>query len=228
MVHVLTSFSMEQPSHHEGRFDLSRIELTYLGAMYIACGNWEGLDNSEESARDFLLNVIGALKSHGYNTIRAIVWIMQNTLMAQRKSHFLTIQKEPPYMRFTFRNLLLLDEAWSSGRDQAFHSEWDEIFASGWKDAVPPHELIRITGGPGDSEDTAFIVHAPDAETRICAQYWYLYYTYGRMYKDWQPGVQGLTFPDEKGREFDVMNVRLPEGREEKIFFIRHPKACIV
>ena len=200
----------------------------YLGAMYIASGNWEGLDNSEESAKDFLLRVISRLNTHGYNTIRDVVWMMQNILMAQRKNHFLAIQKEPPFMRFTFRNLLLLDEAWSSGKDQTFHAKWNEIFAPGWKDAVPPHQLIRLTGGPGDSADTAIIVHAPDAETRICAEYWHLYYTYGRMYKDWQPRIQGLTVPDEQGREFDVINIRLPEGSEEKIFFVRHPKAGIV
>ena len=210
------------------RFELRQGELPYLGAMYIASGNWEGLDNSEDDARDFLLHVIAGLKKHGYYTIRDIVWIMQNTLMAQRKSGFYTIQKEPPFMRFTFNNMVSLDEAWASGRDEGFLAKWNQIFAPGWKDVFPFHEIVRLTGGPGDSADTAFTVHAQDYETRICAEYWYLYYTYGRMYKDWQPRSQKLTVPDELGRQFDVIDLRLPNSDERTVFFVRDPKATIV
>lgn len=210
------------------RFELRQGELPYLGAMYIASGNWEGLDNLEEVARDFLLRIISGLKKHGYYTIRDIVWIMQNTLMAQRKSHFYTIQKQPPFMRFTFNNMVLLDEAWVSGGGEGFSAKWNQIFAPGWRDLASLHDIVRLTGGPGDSADTAFTVHAPDYETRVCAEYWYLYYTYGRMYKDWQPRIQRLTSPDELGRQFDVIDLRLPDGGERTVFFLLRPQAAVM
>lgn len=216
---------MDDANETEIRFDLNEGELLYLIAMHVAAGWWEDFGNSEERAKSFLMSMIKVLKAHGPEAIRDLVWTMQNTLMAQRKDDFQTIQMQPPFIPCVRNHLEILDEWWVSDGEQGFNEMWDMVFRSGWRAEVVPHEIIRLSGGRGDSAETALRVHAPDAETRICAQYWYLHYTYGRRNEDWKLGIQGLTVPDERGREFDVMNVILPDGEENKFYFIRDPKA---
>lgn len=216
-------FLMNETKQAEAR-SLREAEVWFFGAMQIAAGDWQGLKDSEESAQLFMMVVLESLKKQG-KTIRSTVWMMQNLLMAMRKSDFETIQLGPPFLPCVRNHMESLSEALDLGGEHGFKKMWKVVFRPGWQEEAPRHQIIRLSGGPGDSADTAIRVHAPDGETRICAQYWYLYYTYGRKEQSWRPGVQGITFPDEQGREFDVMNVRLPDGEEKKFYFIRDPKA---
>ena len=219
------TFLMTEMKQLGARFELREGELLYLAGMNVAAGNWELFGNSEQEARTFLMSMIAILKNHGPDEIRNLVWKMQNILMAQRDGDFLSIQTNAPFIPCVRNHMETLDECWVAGGEAGFLEMWDIAFRPGWREKVVPHEIIRLSGGPGESGDTAFRVYAPDGETRICAQYWYLCYNYGRIHKDWKPGVQGLTFPDEQGREFDVMNVILPDGEERKFYFVRDPKA---
>src|SRR5215472_11627988 len=210
---------MIEGSMLEARFNLRGGEVIHYFVTHIGSGNWTAIEMSEQVAQYFLLKFIRNMKTHGYFAVREVVWMMQNLLMAQRARDFVMVQKDAPFSPVILNNLVQLDEAWVSGGDDAFLAKWGEIFHPRWREALPKHELIRMTGGPGDCPDTAFWVHAPDAETRICAEYWYLYYTYGRMYKDWETSSQCLTPADELGREFDVIVIRLPNGDEKPVFF---------
>ena len=161
-----------------------------------------------------MLTFIGGCdsKNHSTKAIKSLFTGMQNTLMAHRKDPFERIQQEPFFWPSVFRNMIELDAGWVAGGDDGFLAEWRRIFAPGWKTRLPGPRLITITAGDGNSPETAFVINAPDVETRIAAEYWYLYYTYGR---DWELETQWLV------GQCDVVKIILSGGVSKTVFFNR-------
>ena len=222
--------SMNEPRLRPGfpRFSLTPSEMIYLMVAGMACGRWGTADAPRKEGKSGLLQFLRVLHDHGYEVMRDIVQGMQHMLMARRGGSFLEIQEEPPFSPPALSNLVALDRAWMAGGDEAYAAEWERLFSPGWEKRAPAQPFVRLSGGPGDCEETAYIVHAPDRETRTCAQYWLLNYTYGRMDEAWVAEKQYLTAPDESGRSFDVMQVRLPGGELKMFYFDRDPMPALV
>lgn len=197
------------------RFNLDRSETVCLLVTFFVSGRWAQVGASEEQAREWVLKFVHSLNKHDSTTIGAVFLTMQNTLMAHRKDTFGRIQQEPPFSAFGLENMIQLDRAWVAGGNDGFRSEWRRIFAPGWNTRVPASRVITIRGGPGDSTKTAYIVDAPTTQSRVNAEYWYLYYTYGRRGRDWEAEIQYLT------DGHDVLRIRLSDGTTKEIFFDR-------
>ena len=186
-----------------------------LMATAAADGRWDWLGLSEDQACDWLMTFTHGLKGEPNKAVKSIWLITCNTLMAHRKSSFETIQLEPPFSLFGLRNMKQLAVSYRVGSAGAFKSTWAEIFGLGWKERKPKHAVVTIAGGPGDSPGTAVLIRGGDSETRVNAEYWYLYYLYGRT---WKCGTQMLTTPDEHGRRFDKLQIQFLNG-ERWIYF---------
>lgn len=196
------------------RFTLSELEMTYVLFSYLVSGDWQDMGVSEEQAREWILKFIRLAKNHGTKAVKGLFIGMQNTLMAHRKDSFEKIQREPFFSPFARSNAIELDTAWTDGGDSGFRIEWNRIFAPGWKTTRTRRSPVLIAGGPGHSRESCLVVvNAPDAETRVSAEYWYLYYTWGR---DWTMGAQAAF------EHYDVIDLAFADGSEVRVFFGRH------
>ena len=194
------------------RFELSKEEMVCILFSFCVSGKWDEMNLSEKEAQEWLLNFIRGLQDHTGKAVKSIFGIMQNTLMAHRKDSFDQIQQEPFFWPSALRNSMHLDAAFVAAGDDGFRVEWKKIFSPGWKTRSPAPRLIAITGGSGNSAETALVINAPEVETRVAAEYWYLYYTYGR---GWSVEVQKLI------GQCDVLQIVFPDGRKKTVFFDR-------
>src|SRR5271157_1324365 len=103
------------------RFELSKVETTYIFASFLLSGRWEDLSVSEEEAREWVWQFVGGMNDHGSKVVKGLFVAMRNTLMAHRKDSFVRIQQEPFFSAFSLRNTMQLDAAWTAAGDDGFH-----------------------------------------------------------------------------------------------------------
>jgi hypothetical protein len=72
-----------------------------------------------------------------------------------------------------------------------------------------------LSGGPGDSEETAFRICAPSGPVRASAEYW-LTRAYLRKRED---GIHATLDPDVSGRRFSMHEYTDMSGIEKRVFF---------
>lgn len=198
---------------------LSDTELAWLIAWNAAAGAWDRIGLSTDEAKQALLHFMRCMLVNG-DGLKAVkesrIWLRQS-LMALRRESFEAIQSEAPFNRDTLLNFEALARAWQEAGEQGVTQKWNEIFAPGWQERRHSHAAVRVVGGPGDSEERALeVVGAPDRETRIAAEYWYLYYTYGRNWK----GLMHATVNAEKGdRHFSMHEICILPDRRKRIYF---------
>ena len=88
--------------------------------------------------------------------------------------------------------------------------------------SVPPLEAAAdaayCTGGPGDSPDTAVIVHATSTEKGTPAEYAYVEAQCGKPGTDWMLETQSQS--SHEGKEYDVLQVKsLKDGSSRTFWF---------
>jgi hypothetical protein len=180
---------------------------------FFVSGRWEEMAGIEEDAREFALEVTQALKHHDKQTVRALFGRTKQALMSNHgKWSFERVQQEPAFSEFGLQNMIRLVQAWKAAGDAGFRQEWNRTFTAGWQRNAPAHRVVTIRGGPGDSAETAFVLDAPDVETRVAAEHWYLYYTYGEA---WQLELQKLI------GQHDVLRLSFPDSASKDVFFDR-------
>ena len=104
--------------------------------------------------------------------------------MASRSGTFEETQQQSPFSRAAQRNMDTLLHAWVNEGETGFARVWAEVFAPGWETARSAEDPIRVVGDTGDCEERALEVRgAPDSETRVAAEWWYLFHTLGRSWK---------------------------------------------
>jgi len=207
-----------------GRFPAANRNMeVLLSAMYAADGRWAELEQSADTARAQVLasfRLADLPKQPVENSVRRIWREVQTFLMAQHNGTFEEIEKLPPFSRFAQANLRRLAAVYAMSGEEGVASEWPQIFKPGWEANRPPAAVPILTGGPGDSRETAVrITNAVDDAEGILTEYNYVAYLLGRPNKEWRRGKQSLTHKDEKGRQFDVLEIDLTAGGQRTLYF---------
>lgn len=101
--------------------------------------------------------------------------------------------------------------------DEGFAREWSHSFPPGWKADRIAKSPVHIVVDTGDCEDRALkVVGAPDRETRVAAEWWYLYYTLGRS---WEHGMHLTAFGAKEDAHFSVHRIRVFPDTRREIYF---------
>jgi hypothetical protein len=187
-----------------------------LAVWFVAAGRWAEAGLSETEGRDLVCHFFNCLRSAPEDSLRVSYASLQNTLMAMQKGTFESIQSEPPFSRFGRRGMKAFIRAWLEGGEAEFKRRWEEVFCPGWRQAQQDR-AIRIVGGQGGTPDTAIQVVTDYSDDKIFAEYWHLYYQYG---KSWRCEMQMSTMPDSGGRRYDVLHLRFHDGQERRLYFV--------
>jgi hypothetical protein len=203
------------PEEHFPRFTLEDTEHVCVIATYVAAGRSEEINLLPDQRQPWFLSFAQSLSGDVEEAVNAIFSMLQHVLMAQHRHDFTTVQLEPAFSPFARANAVALAKAAMLGKSD-LDAEWRRTFAPGWEERVPEQLLTTYSGGPGDSPSTALTILAPDLTTAIHAEYWYLFYVFGR---NWQLGDEHRTTPNEEGRVFDQLELIFPDGARLWTFF---------
>lgn len=197
--------------------ELSEIELIWLIAWNIADGEWNKVGLEEKGGHELLLHIFRELQGDLLQAAKASRIRLQQSLMAARRGTFEEIQQEAPFSQHAQHNMRILLGAWLRDGDKGFARQWPDSFPPGWEAGRAAQTPVRIIADTGDCEERALeVVGAPDRETRVAAEWWYLYYTLGRA---WEPGMHLTVFGEKEGTHFSVHKIRVfPEFRREIYF----------
>lgn len=197
--------------------ELPQIQLVWLLGWNIAAGEWQRIGLSPPTAKEFLMDLFSKLQGDLSHLAKTSAGRLQHCLMALRTETFEEIQQEAPFSRFAHENMKTLLQSWSDEGEAGFTRVWNNIFHAGWETQRQSQNAIRIVGVMGDSKERALeVVGAPDRETRVAAEWWYLRYTFGL---DWTPGMHMTTTQNASGDRFSVHNIELSDGSRKQIFF---------
>ena len=82
----------------------------------------------------------------------------------------------------------------------------------------PSKAPISLTGGPGDTPETAVvIIGAANSMAGVAAEYHYLERQFGRRQVDWRLKRQSVR--RFQGKIYDAMEIELADGSRKTIFF---------
>jgi hypothetical protein len=183
----------------------------------IVDGRWDLVGFERAEAREFLLDRISHLRGNLLNIAQRSRSQLQQFSMAAGRNSFEEIQQEAPFSRYAQSNMDMLLRAWKEEAETGFARVWDQIFRSGWEAARVPQNPIQIIGSTGDSEERALEVNgAVNQKTRVAAEWWYLYYTFGH---DWTPGMHATIKGNEDGVSFSVHDIHIHPDTSRQVYF---------
>jgi hypothetical protein len=196
---------------------LSLIESVWRLAWNIADGEWGRIGLEEAGARKLLLAQFSKLHGDLLGAAKVSRGRLQQCLMALRRGTFEEIQQDSPFSLHARRNMDTLLRAWMEEGEAGFARVWAEVFRPGWQAARETHPPIQIIEDIGDCEERALEVRgALDGETRVAAEWWYLYYMFGR---DWKPGMHFTAIAKEEGTHFSVHNITVLPDTRKRVYF---------
>jgi hypothetical protein len=196
---------------------LEEFELCWQAAYDIVDGQRKKTGLSEAEARKFLGDLLRATGDDAREAAQVARRRLQQHSMALRRGTFEEIQEGSSFRRQARRNMDSILKAWEEEGEDGFARAWEELYPAGQEYRREGEEPVRVAGRSGDCEARALEVQgAPDQETRVVAEWWYLYYTFGR---GWTPGMHATTLPDGEGRRYSVHEVRFPAGERRRVYF---------
>jgi hypothetical protein len=197
--------------------DLTQIEFVWLLGWNIADGRWSRIGLEQLSARHFLLDLFSKLHDDPLGGAKSSCRRLQQRLMALHRGTFEEIQQESPFSRLAQRNMDGLLRAWMDDREAGYARAWEQVFQPGWEAALESQEPIQIIGDVGDCEERALeVIGAPDRQTRVAAESWYLYHTFGG---NWTPGMHFTTSAHESAARFSVHNITVLPDSQKQVYF---------
>jgi len=199
------------------RQGLTDVQMMLLIGWNLSAGYWSRLGLSPAEAKDLMSNFAKQIGDNPVKVVKESRPHIQQALMALRKEPFEAIQGEAPFRLHAQTNMKRLLNAYMESGDSGFDETWPQVFSNDQEVQPADYQPIRVVGGGGESRETALeVVGAPDGETRVAAEWWYLRYTFGW---EWEPGFHATTTKDESGNRFSVHDGRLPGGSRKQIFF---------
>jgi hypothetical protein len=196
---------------------LPQPEMVWLLGWNIAAGDWQRIGLNPLAAKELLIDLFGRLQGEVSDLSKRSAERLQQGLMALREGSFEEIQGEPPFSRFAQRNMEALLRAWKDRGEPGFTQVWDATFHANWQDEREHQYPIRIIGETGDCEERALeILGARDRESRAAAEFWYLFYTFGR---DWEWIRHETVGEDRIGPQFSVHHIRVAPGSDRRVYF---------
>jgi hypothetical protein len=200
------------------RTGLTDAEGMYLIAWNIADGKWSRIDLGEIEARNLLLAFASIIKGNPFDVALRSRVMLQYRLMEMRRGSFEEIQQESPFSRQAWQSMDTLLRGWKNKGEVGFQRAWEEVFRSGWAAAREQQNPIQILGDSGDCESSALeLKGAPDRRSRVFAEFWYLYYTFG---SDWTPAGHSTRVGKDRGARFSVHDIRIFPDTHKRIFFL--------
>ena len=201
------------------RGGLSQDELAWLVAWKAAAGAWDRIDLSPDEAKEVILHFMRCLHkdADALQAAKQSRGRLQQSLMALRRQSFEEIQSEAPFSVEANGNFKELLRAWQDEGEEGVTRVWNRMFAPGRHETKHSQVPIKIIGGPGDCQERALeVIGAPDQETRVAAEWWYLFYTYGR---NWQWEMHATLEGNKGAGHFSMHEIRLQSGRGKRIYF---------
>jgi hypothetical protein len=104
--------------------------------------------------------------------------------------------------------------AFKNEGEEAIKEIFDQIFSQEWKKTVPKQPIIEILSGDGKTPETAIKFSTNELQKRVRAEFWYIYYQFG---KGWNH--THFTVPGKDGKSYSLWQVQLPNGKNESIYF---------
>jgi len=207
---------MADPSAEQLLIDL--VMNKHVTAWNIADGEWGRSRLDEQRGREWLrLKYFGNLHGDPLEAVKVARGGLQQSLMASRSGTFEETQQQSPFSRAAQRNMDTLLHAWVNEGETGFARVRAEVFAPGWETARSAEDPIRVVGDTGDCEERALEVRgAPDSETRVAAEWWYLYHTLGRS---WKPEMHSTRSGKEEGVHFSVHDILVLPDSHRSVFF---------
>jgi hypothetical protein len=207
---------MANPSSEQMLIDLAMSKP--VTAWDIANGEWGRSRLDEQRGREWLLQkYFGRLQGDPVEAVTRARGQLQQYLMAAQSGAFEEVQQQSPYSREAQRNMDTLLRAWVNEGEAGFARAWAEVFVPGWKTARGFQDPIRVVGETGDCEERAFeVIGAPDQATRVAAEWWFLYHTFGRS---WKPEIHSTRSGKEPGAHFSVHDILVLPDSHRSVFF---------
>ena len=196
---------------------LSQVDMALLIGWKCASGDWAQMGLQPGEAKDLLVRFIDVmLQGNKLEAITKSKLYLQNALMALRRGSFEEIQGDAPFQRYAHGNMISLTKAFT-GEGLNFDQVWNDRFAPGWQERIRRQAPIHILGLDGDSEENALeAIGAPDQETRVASEYWFLNFTFG---KSWKPMLHATTSSEDGGRHFSMHDIEVFPNIRKRIFF---------
>jgi hypothetical protein len=196
---------------------LSEVEIAWLITWNVAAGYWSRVGLNPSEAKKLMVDFARQLRGNPLEAAKHSRVQLQQALMALKKDSFEEIQGEAPFRPHAQQNIRRLLGAYAEAGETGIAGAWDEIFPNGRQLQPGRYDPIRVLGGDGESSEGAVeVVGAPDQETRVAAEWWYLRYRFGR---GWTPGMHMTTTENASGDRFSVHNIEVPDGSRKQIFF---------
>ncbi len=197
--------------------ELSDIETACLIAWNIAAGYWQRVGLAPAEAKQLISDFAKEFPSDPVETVTHSRVRLQQTLMALRRGGFEEVQGEAPFRQHAQQNLLRLLSAYQAAGDSGMATAWHEVFPKNQEVRPVKYLPIRVIENDGESSDTALeVIGAPDRETRVAAEWWYLRYRFGRNFT---PGMHMTTIENANGDRFSIHTIALSDGSSKRVFF---------
>ncbi len=170
-----------------------------------------------DEAKELLVRFIDMmLQGNKLEAITKSKLYLQNALMALRRGSFEEIQDDAPFQRYALGNMISLTKA-HTGEGVDLDQVWNDCFAPGWQGRILRQEPIHILGFEGDSQENALeAIGAPDEETRVASEYWFLNFTFG---KSWKSLLHATTSSEDGGRHFSMHDIEIFPNIRKRVFF---------
>jgi hypothetical protein len=172
---------------------------------------------TDAEAQSLVIHFFRCLKGDPKDALRASYLSLQNTFMAMRRDTFETIQSEPPFSGSGRRNMKALMRAWLEGGEAAFMARWHLIFCSDSGPKIPEDRPVRVISDSGNKEENAIQILTHEPEDKVNGEYWYLHYHLGQ---GWTCEMQMATMRDPRGRRYDILHIRFPDGQKRQFYFL--------
>jgi hypothetical protein len=191
---------------------LTQIEFIWLLGWNIADGRCGQIGLEQTAGGQLLLDLFSKLHGDPMEGAKNSRGRLQQRLMALHRGSFEEIQEESPFSRQAQHNMDALLRAWMQTGETGYARVWDEVFQPGWEAGREPQNPIQITGDVGDCEERALeVIGVPNRETRVAAEWWYLYHAFG---SNWTPGMHCTAVGADNSARFSVHNITvLPDNR---------------
>lgn len=187
-----------------------------LGVCFAADGLWTPLGLDAGQAEEILIAFFGHLNLPRRKSLQLVVRGTMNSLMAASRAGFEKTQDAPPFSLFAAETLREMERRYTDGGPEEARAYWRARFSGGVTAHRVPAPVVAVDDRGGSSAEVAIEIAAPDQESWILAQYWYLSYWLGR---DWKPNGHITPRSTGDGFHYSVLWVALPDGAPHRVWF---------
>lgn len=195
---------------------LTEEDMVGLGVCFAADGLWTPIGLEAREAEAMVMSFFNHLTVPRRDRLKSVVQRTMNSLMATRRSGFDKIQEEPPFSLFAAETLREMEKRYTDDGPEEARSYWRERFSPDVPVQRVPAPIVQVEDRGGDSAENAIEIAAPDQESWIYAQYWYLSYWLGR---DWKSSGHMTPRSTGDGYHYSELWLEMPDETPYRVWF---------